>query len=213
MNTHIIGLVGRKQSGKDTVFRMIRELGIDAYRAAFADALKCEVYDELRRGGMPVVALLLEDGQPLTSPPEGDATTIEKVMWIDQRKDQFRHVLQCYGTDYRRRFFGDRYWIDRAAETIYSLRGQCEVIVVTDVRFPNEASYIKECGGTVIRIDRWPGLWAWLKRKLLPEHKSECVERIAVDYVIKNNGTLGDLREWVRNILTLIQVKAERPGN
>lgn len=63
-----------------------------------------------------------------------------------------RWVLQNWGTEYRRRLFGDTYWLDRVDSKIAAVAG-CD-IVITDVRFPNEIEHVKTMGGVLVRVRR-----------------------------------------------------------
>lgn len=66
---------------------------------------------------------------------------------------------------------------------------QC--IVIPDVRFHDEAKFIKSIGGTLVRVNR-PGL------KDDDEHESEQQQKsIQVEHTIENDGTIADLRERV----------------
>ena len=66
-------------------------------------------------------------------------------------------------------------------------------IVVADIRFTNEAEYIKKLGGLVLRIDR-PGLDAGVAS----EHISETgIPMELIDYVVDNDGDLFDLMSRV----------------
>lgn len=103
----------------------------------------------------------------------------------------FRQILQLFGTEYRRRQDPD-YWVKRLEE---KLKGH-ERVVIDDVRFPNEVEMIHRLGGRVIRIDR-PG-------PAESTHASE-IELDSFDGwddVIVNDGTLRELDEKVRGVIT-----------
>ena len=90
----IIGLYGTKRSGKDTVFKLLKDsskgFSINLRREAFADNLKQEVADVLGIG-------------------------LDK---IENDKERFRPMLQWYGADYRRFFSGEYYWVDQMIRKI-----------------------------------------------------------------------------------------------
>lgn len=103
----------------------------------------------------------------------------------------FRQILQLWGTEYRRRQDPD-YWVKRLEEKLHGL----EKVVIDDVRFPNEVEMIHRLGGRVIRIDR-PG-------PAESTHASE-IELDSFDGwddVIVNDGTLRELDEKVRGVIT-----------
>ena len=59
-------------------------------------------------------------------------------------------------------------------------------VIVSDVRFENEAQCIRDMGGVLIYIDRYS--------ENQDEHESEKnIEKIKCDYVIKNKKTIIDL--------------------
>jgi len=124
----LIGLLGHKQHGKDSVFAALRQIEPTAQRIAFADPLYEEVADACN-------------------------VTVE---FIKAHKEVFRPMMQWWGTEFRRGIGGnDDYWIDRAKDALRIVLNP--VIVFTDVRFPNEAKMIKERQGVLWRVVR-PGM-------------------------------------------------------
>lgn len=128
MKPVIVGVSGRKRTGKDTACERFVEfgsyMGLMVRRFAFADALKEEV-------------------------AKACGVTVE---FIEEHKAEFRPILQWWGTDFRRRFFGDDYWIRRMEQKLEDT--ECCVAIVTDVRFPNEAEAIQAWGGVLLRVNR-----------------------------------------------------------
>lgn len=134
----ILGLAGRKRSGKDTSARLLAsELGFRP--VAFADVLRefaGEVFDlppayfgdalkEQSIGMLHVGA-----GHPVVTP-----------RWLLQRLGQAG-----------RKVFGPDFWIDRAFQKIQSgALGDC--VVVTDVRHYNEALAVRK-EGVLLRLNR-----------------------------------------------------------
>jgi hypothetical protein len=67
--------------------------------------------------------------------------------------------------------------------------------IIPDVRFLNEAEAIKERGGIIIRVDRGSPA---------NSHKSETIlDNYRFDFIISNNGTIDELSDVVKSILTL----------
>lgn len=122
----IIGISGKKGSGKDECFKAIKSYyestGRTVARIAFADALKEEVARAL----------------------------LKPVSYIEQHKENFRLILQGWGTDYRRKLNGDSYWIHEWAGRIN--HSKVDVIVAPDTRFLNEFDLIHKYGGVVWRV-------------------------------------------------------------
>jgi dephospho-CoA kinase len=76
-------------------------------------------------------------------------------------------------------------------------------IVVSDVRFKNEAAMVKRLEGKIVRVEGDPaGVRAASKRD--PKHPSECEldDYDAFDAIVKNDGTVDDLRN---QIVALVQ--------
>lgn len=126
MNSLVIGLSGKKGSGKDHTCLLLRRCGlidsVSVERMAFADSLK----DEVAR-----------------------ACGVDR-RFIEGNKEHFRLILQGWGTEFRRQLHGSNYWVKQLDEKIGSSTSQ--VIVVTDVRFENEADLIHDCDGILIRM-------------------------------------------------------------
>jgi hypothetical protein len=69
-------------------------------------------------------------------------------------------------------------------------------IVITDVRFPNEANMIEELSGIMIRVRRDS------INAVSDSHSSEVgIEKLEVDYEIINNKELDDLYQEIKVIL------------
>lgn len=67
-----------------------------------------------------------------------------------------RQILQRLGTEAMRGVFGEDFWIKRWLLT-YAEVGGVSNVVLTDVRFENEAATLRERGGRIVHVSR-PGL-------------------------------------------------------
>ena len=102
---------------------------------------------------------------------------------------EVRRTLQRFGTEAVRENIGQDTWIRLMDDRIDDLTSDSLHVLVTDIRFPNEAELIKEWGGTLIRIERDT------QQDGESAHVSEAgLDKIPYDYTIDNNGTLDDLR-------------------
>lgn len=119
-----------------------------------------------------------------------------------------RWVLQHLGTDVLREQFHDDIWI---ASVENKLRKSVDDVVISDCRFPNEISAIRNAGGRVIRIQRGPDPdWFDLARTH-PQHMAEHWPEIHAseyswagtdfDFVIKNEGSIEDLYTQIKNLV------------
>lgn len=164
----LIGLIGKRRVGKDTAALALTKKGYKALR--FATPLKDMVRAYLTAVGT-------------------DKITIEKMIEGDLKEmpvtcfngHTARYVMQTLGTDWGRKYLGKDIWVQACRETWR----QYNYVVISDVRFKNEAEAIKADGGTLLRILR-PRL-----RISLSNHKSEKeLEGIQEDITISNNGTV-----------------------
>lgn len=162
----IIGITGKKGSGKDTVGQYLREHY--AYRTvAYADALKRAVliHDPLVADGLRVkhfVQILGWDG-------------------AKRAKPEIRRTLQHFG-DAARFLDPDIFLAPIAGEIRWATKWDRRV-AVTDVRRRNEADQIRAAGGMILRINR-PGDDG-------DTHVSETdLDDYPVDFTIDNDGDL-----------------------
>ena len=171
----IIGLSGYAQSGKDTVAGLM--IGLHGYeRVAFADKIKELLFnmDPDLPGGLSLVL------------------TVEDYGW-DKTKQirEVRRLLQTLGVG-ARKVFGEDFWVQQALSGIHG----SDKIVVTDVRFPNEAQFINDLGGQVWRVQR-PGVEA------VNAHPSEsALDEYIFDEVILNDFSLDSLKIKVKGLLS-----------
>lgn len=143
MATSIVGLTGKKGSGKDTFADfLVRNHGFT--RIAFADALK-----DLALDLDPILAFDQEHQLQARL-----SEYLDRWGWDGAKQHRpVRELLQTLGVAVRNNV-SERAWVDVVAHKAAYVAGP---VVVTDVRFVNEANFIKYAQGTLIRIDR-PGL-------------------------------------------------------
>lgn len=207
----VIGLTGVARSGKDTVAGLIvdelRECGLDTRREGFADRLKLSAALAL---GLPVKG---EGADAVVSAVAScDAlkvcgsiqTLIEHGPYdVQEVTVNGREYLQRYGTEAHRDLFGDDFWVDallplqrrsigHGGVIADPARDDCDVLVIPDVRFDNEARRVLKYEGEVWRVTR-PGVDA------VNAHASESgIPDDLVTREVGNIGGLGYLRGVVR---------------
>ena len=141
MATTILGLIGRKQSGKDTFAqRLVEEHGFT--RLGFADPLKA-LAEEMD----PILFVAELDHEPVR------LSHLLSIFTWDEAKERYaevRQYLQNLGVAVRNNVV-ENAWIQALAERAYATPGP---VVVTDCRFPNEAQWITGLGGETVRIKR-----------------------------------------------------------
>lgn len=183
MTAPLIGLIGKKRTGKDTFAGTLIERHAYA-RIALADPLREAAY-----ALDPIVGTfpLTVDGTLRVD--QWRYSEVVDALGYEKAKDyvpEVRRVLQRLGTE-SIRAIDDEFWIKAAFSKIDALREAGTPVIVTDVRYPNEADAIKAAGGYLIRI----------VRKLPSDgdsHASEnALDEYATDLVIHNNGSREDL--------------------
>lgn len=179
----LIGLTGKIQSGKDTTAEFFIKEGYTSI--AYGDHLKDVVMQLFR----------MKHDQVYTQ--EGKAA-------IDERYGVTpRYILQWFGTEVVRDNYPDL-WVDHMTDRLGRTGGH---IVVTDIRFNNEAALIKKLGGTVIEIIRpvekvsffqksIPQIW----REWFPHRSERPINRDLVDFIVINNGTIAQLHQTVKEM-------------
>lgn len=191
----VIGIVGFKRSGKDTVSQLLsqflakrefrcgdRLLHIKTSTAAFADPLKQELYEKI----------LQHDGISV------------KDIDLPENKERYRPLVISLA-HYRRAISGQDFYVrmmeaqlDRTFERCSALN-QIPVTIISDLRYPMEVELVHRRGGILIRVDRKSVEPA----KTAELHESEhLLNRPPIDthYSIDNNGTLTELEERCRNL-------------
>ena len=123
------------------------------------------------------------------------------------KKSTLREVLQVVGTELLREGFNSNIHVAAAMGSIKDT----DKVIITDMRFPNELKAVEDKGGITIRVERVKPREVFLMNAhetintFTKEHKSEtALDNAEFDYVIENDGTLLELINKVREILTLI---------
>lgn len=167
----LIGLSGYARSGKDTVAELLC-LNYGYKRVSFADPMRQALY---------VLSPKLDNIVRLSE-------YVDDYGWdVAKQNQEVRRLLQVFGTEVGRKMFGLDFWIDIALK---DLSGDTQV-VISDVRFPNEADAIAKLGGSVWRINR-------KNHSAVNGHASEhAMDNYMFNHVIYNDGTLDDLSDEV----------------
>lgn len=189
----IIGIHGRKKSGKDTVAGFIEEWAqerqLSTHRNWYAWRMK--------QSGAALLKMSMDDvdnfklhGRVIIELPDenGDLKT-----WVITG----REFWQRYGTESHRDIFGFDFWVDQLLPLDadwWAEFNHADVCVVADVRFENEVLRIKKLGGEVWKVNR-PGVEP-------DDHSSEnLLPDAMMDWVVDNDSDLADLQAKVRYML------------
>lgn len=177
----ILGLCGLAGSGKDTAAaHLVARCGFR--RIAFADTLRTALYALDPHVATPGGTYRLTD-------------LVDRKGWHEAKQiPDVRRLLQRLGTEVGRNMLGADIWVNMTFAGVE--RG--ERIVVTDVRFENEAAAIKARGGKVVEVVRpdHAGLAG-----ANGQHASEVID-FARDTIVINDEGIDELH---RRMVALVQ--------
>jgi hypothetical protein len=185
----LIGLTGYAGSGKDTFAKSLKLRG-GFQRVGFADAVK-------------EMALVLDPLLTVPGANEHDLVYLSNVVmaygWERAKQiDSVRTYLQVLGTDAVRNIVGNDSWVRAAEAKVIGHLREGRSVVMTDVRFENEAAFIHAYGGKVIKIVR-------TDVGPVNGHISDTgIDSLPVDDVIFNDGTIDDLGEKASRLLWIL---------
>lgn len=189
MSDLIIGLSGYARSGKNEAANVL--VGRGWRQGAFADKLREFLYalNPLTPGHYGAGNLRLR-------------TLVDRTGWEYAKTTypEVRALLQRAGTEAGRRVLGTDVWVD----AFFRDHADAPALVVTDVRFPNEAQAIRERGGIMIRVNR-PGVGP-AKDKYGRAHESEVrLDDFDFDHTLINDGSVVDLHERLTGVANLVE--------
>lgn len=180
----IIAVSGKIGSGKSTLCDIIGSMVGQHKILAFADDLK-HIVSILC--GLPIGSMYTEEG---------------KNTFVESYGMTAGEMLQKIGTDVLRQHFDTDIWV----KSLYNKIKEGDMVLIPDVRFPNEAQFLRDKGATLIRINGDP-VGNRAKSKRDQTHPSETALDSWADWdlVIENDGTLEELKEKVQKFLTVNQ--------
>ena len=176
----LIGLTGRAGAGKSTVARMLGDYAF--MELAFADPIVDMVGALFSLSGI--------DGAWMVERSLKEQPTTLGV--------SYRQLAQVIGTDICRHITAD-FWLRVMALRLQAAELREENVVISDVRFPNEADWITARGGYVIRV----------LRNDLPAvrpHASEAhTDLLPVTTELLNFGSLATLQDQVERLVQTLR--------
>ena len=206
----LISLCGKKQTGKSTSFRFIKEIMIDktVERFSFADKLKKTTADLF---GVDYDCLIGSDEQK-DSPTYLEWNDVANHIQSDfygpevytrplRTNITHRELLQLVGTNLFRAV-RPGIWPEYLKRSLFE--SNADILVVDDARFPNEVEMLRDIGGSLVKIYRN------VHSPNSANHKSEIaldhLEDSYYDFVITDSGnrTMDDLKKSWANILGTI---------
>lgn len=193
-----IAVSGKAKSGKDTLSEFLRDeiedyywrtLGISRFseKIAFADPIKeiiLKMYPNLNPEFLygssehrnQIIPGSFKDGKPLT----------------------IRQCLQDIGEGFK--IYNPKIWINIVDGKINNLSNEYCLVVVSDLRFIDELTYLKSQGFIFIRIKRNEAE----DLNHISEKQQDQILDQEFDFIINNDGTLNDLNDQVIRMVRCI---------
>lgn len=227
----IIGISGKKQSGKDTICNIIRALDIWDRRKELNIWTSCKTREEFAREFVwsntmflanskwekhaladklkQMASILLEVPVEKWEDAEFKNTPNDLYLHIDDRTTfTNREVLQIIGNTLRENL-DPHVWVN-ALFREYSSRMvavQSPYWIIPDVRMINEAESIKDFEGILIRVNK--------ECSEIDTHISEIEldNYTKFDYVVENNGTIEELITKITKIYDMCRTIGVSPNN
>jgi hypothetical protein len=187
---HVIGLAGKAGSGKDTIGGLIADLP-RWQQIAFADPLRVM----LVMGGF--------------AKPEQLNDRKLKETPIELHGASPRLLMQTLGTEWGREMIHPEIWIRLLAERVDKFaESGVPGVVITDIRFEDEAEYVRRVGGRVVHVIRPPSAFGLTSSK----HRSEAgIKRRYGDFLLDNDGMVADLPDKLQALMQEITGKKRWP--
>jgi hypothetical protein len=187
MKQLLIGLTGPARTGKSTTaHHLALEHGFESY--AFADPL---------RNALMAIFKLSPDAF------EGKAKE-EPIAWLGRSP---RQLMQLLGTEWGRHMISANLWVD-LAEQHFDAQANASWpaphFVISDVRFENEADFIRKRGGVIVHLQRFDA-------PTVNPHESEAgVSMNRDDLVLVNDGGIQSLHSQIQELVHALQARIAR---
>jgi dephospho-CoA kinase len=196
----IFGISGKLGSGKDTFAEFLaEELPNRVERHAMADNLR--LITEIITG--VDMCITHEYGKPFINQIH-NYTQEQKNIFLPKFNKTIGETLQLVGTDLLRERYDNDIWVKSLfSDTLNNKVKEGKIIIVPDVRFLNEANYIVDNGGILIRLEGDPkDIRRNSSRNLNHISETELDDYNRFHKVIKNDNGLEGLRKKVMELIT-----------
>jgi hypothetical protein len=184
-NRMIIAFGHRRRVGKDVATRafidMLAKRGIPAVRVSFADGLKEVCTDIFGWAGLQGPEYYEEFPQEKEDILP-DLGLSPRTIWVETGSS----LRQLY----------EDVWIDMA---LNQPKGRKAVIIISDLRYPNEVAKVKAVGGVLVKVTR--------DTAPVSEDVADCAldSFDEWDLILDNNGTIDYLREQMLSLVNIVE--------
>ena len=176
----LVGLTAPAGSDKDSVARYL-ETRHGLIPIALADPIRDMLAELLRHAEA--------DGFWLTEPAF-------KEQPIPGLGVSYRHLAQTLGTEWGRKLIAPDLWRRIAERKVRQALGVGDSVVVTDVRFPDEAEWLRALGGSLVRVVRVNGL-----PMVRPHESEQHAHALDADHELPNDSSLGALEHCIDTLV------------
>lgn len=194
MDQLVIGLCGRKRVGKDTIAYALRHYGF--MQTSFAEPIKAGL------------AVMLDDYAHVSKRVfENEHLKEAAIEGLGDGTITPRHLMVTLGTEWGRDLVAGDLWTRALLNRLRNMRVRgTQLVVVSDVRFRNEAEALLEHGAVLWHVTR-PGFGDDNAHRSEQEKLDDlCHEHI------ENAGTVADLNSRVYNLVTQMYVTGKMPN-
>lgn len=232
MDTLIIGIGNKARNGKDTLAKFLHKELENSVIMHWADALYKELYNKWEGEETPFPLMIkgwsnwffldeLENhlaGKKIIIPKYRAISDTENLIpsfdsWFfatnrykykyDGMENKDSRLLQMWGTDYKRKYISNNYWVDILLKQLDEMANRPKYVIIPDTRFANEYEAIKNRNGIYIHISRLnKDGQPYLDMSRNPNHPSEIeLDEVKADLEQTfKEGDLAGIEEWAKKI-------------
>jgi len=190
----LIGISGKIGTGKTALAEELVKL-TGFVRVSLADPVKQEVSWIY---GVPLEFCYHKKSMRY---PIADQHVIDGAFYYPPHMATVRELLQWHGTEVRRKQNPD-FWLIQMQKRLVELEFcDCPGAVIDDVRFEDEAEFVKDNGGVLVRIDPYVG---W-EPGPAARHSSETALDKYEGWNIRCRPAFGELKDFAGTICSILK--------